>query len=82
MPEMISDATDHLTRIAINYSTEGDMLVRRQCLYNELGKLTSLSVVERTRALRHLNHDDGDAMTDFMLPTEEENLAFIRAIFE
>ncbi|CAN0914935.1 hypothetical protein LINGRAHAP2_LOCUS28835 [Linum grandiflorum] len=56
--------------------------VKRQHLYAELAKFTRLSVSERTRAMRHLNRDDGDAATFFQFPTEEEKLEFVWTILE
>ncbi|CAN1182471.1 hypothetical protein LINPERPRIM_LOCUS40861 [Linum perenne] len=65
MAESIASTTENIARIATNYCIECDLAVKRQVLYYELNKLTSLSVIECTRALRHLNHDDDDAATYF-----------------
>ncbi|CAN1246826.1 hypothetical protein LINGRAPRIM_LOCUS3266 [Linum grandiflorum] len=61
---------------------QGDLAVKRQHLYAELAKFTTLNVSERTRAMRHLNRDDGDAATFFQFPTEEEKLEFVWTILE
>ncbi|CAN1150422.1 hypothetical protein LINPERHAP2_LOCUS17556 [Linum perenne] len=79
MAESIASATENIARIATNYCIEGDLAVKRQSLYYELNKLTSLTVMERTKALRHLNRDDGDAATYFQFPTDEERLDFVRS---
>ncbi|CAN1128400.1 hypothetical protein LINPERHAP2_LOCUS4603 [Linum perenne] len=75
-------ATESLGKIAVNYCIEGDLAVKRQYLYHELAKFSELTVSQRTRALRHLNRDDGDANTFFQFPTEEEKLEFVWSILE
>ncbi|CAN1148373.1 hypothetical protein LINPERPRIM_LOCUS38052 [Linum perenne] len=77
MAESIASSTENIARIATNNCIEGDLAVKRQALYYELNKLTSLSVMERTKALRHLNRDDGDVATYFQFPTDEEKLDFV-----
>ncbi|CAN1315988.1 hypothetical protein LINPERPRIM_LOCUS29902 [Linum perenne] len=57
---------------------QGDLAVRRQYLYQELATFADLTFGQRTRIMRHLNRDDGDATTYFQLPTSEEKLAFVR----
>ncbi|CAN1246824.1 hypothetical protein LINGRAPRIM_LOCUS3266 [Linum grandiflorum] len=74
--------TKNIAKIATNYCIEGDLAVKRQHLYAELAKFTTLNVSERTRAMRHLNRDDGDAATFFQFPTEEEKLEFVWTILE
>ncbi|CAN1132703.1 hypothetical protein LINPERHAP2_LOCUS7190 [Linum perenne] len=61
---------------------QGNVAVRRQTLYAELAKFPELTGNQRTRVLRHLNHDDGNATTFFQLPTDEEKLEFIWWILE
>ncbi|CAN1253623.1 hypothetical protein LINPERPRIM_LOCUS8363 [Linum perenne] len=80
--DTIEFATNNIAKIATNYCIEGDLAVKRQFLYHELATLTELSLAERTRALRHLNRDDGDATTYFQLPTVEEKLAFVKVLLE
>ncbi|CAN1317845.1 hypothetical protein LINPERPRIM_LOCUS30585, partial [Linum perenne] len=72
----MASASDNLARIANNYCIEGDLAVRRQYLYQELSTFPDLTFGQRTRIMRHLNRDDGDATTYFQLPTSEEKLAF------
>ncbi|CAN1335198.1 hypothetical protein LINPERPRIM_LOCUS36667 [Linum perenne] len=73
----MASASDNLARIANNYCIEGDLAVRRQYLYQELSTFPDLTFGQRTRIMRHLNRDDGDATTYFQLPTSEEKLAFV-----
>ena len=74
--------SEHIAKIATNYCIEGELAVKRQFLYQELVKFSELSVCDRTRALRHLHRDDGDASSFFQLPTDEEKLALLYAILE
>ncbi|CAN1187730.1 hypothetical protein LINPERPRIM_LOCUS32012 [Linum perenne] len=61
---------------------QGELAVKRQGLYQELAEFYELSVVDRTRALRHLNRDDGDATTYFQLLTMEEKRTFVSILLE
>ncbi|CAN1156378.1 hypothetical protein LINPERHAP2_LOCUS20915 [Linum perenne] len=78
----MSAASENFGRIATSYCIEGNLAVRRQTLYAELAKFPELTGNQRTRVLRHLNRDDGDATTFFQLPTDEEKLEFIWWILE
>ncbi|CAN1141848.1 hypothetical protein LINPERPRIM_LOCUS25705 [Linum perenne] len=69
--------SENIGKIADSYCIEGDVAVKRQSLYVELAKFEELTGSQRTRILRHLNRDDGDATTFFQLPTDEEKLEFI-----
>ncbi|CAN1126031.1 hypothetical protein LINPERHAP2_LOCUS3197 [Linum perenne] len=75
-------ANENIARIATNYCIEGDLAVKRQNLYQELCNFPDLTPFMRTRILRHLNRDDGDATTYFQLPTSEEKLAFVWTLLE
>ncbi|CAN1284674.1 hypothetical protein LINPERPRIM_LOCUS18702 [Linum perenne] len=80
--DTIEVATENIAKIATNYCIEGELAVKRQGLYQELATFYELSVVDRTRALRHLNRDDGDATTYFQLPTMEEKRTFVSILLE
>ncbi|CAN1127805.1 hypothetical protein LINPERPRIM_LOCUS29840 [Linum perenne] len=80
--DMIEVTTENIAKIATNYCIEGELAVKRQGLYQELATFYELSVVDRTRALRHLNRDDGDATTYFQLPTMEEKRTFVSILLE
>ncbi|CAN1164456.1 hypothetical protein LINPERPRIM_LOCUS33139 [Linum perenne] len=73
----MASASDNLAKIANNYCIEGDLAIRRQFLYQELATFADLTFGQRTRTMRHLSRDDGDATTYFQLPTREEKLAFV-----
>ncbi|CAN1273036.1 hypothetical protein LINPERPRIM_LOCUS14830 [Linum perenne] len=78
----ISMATENIAKIATNYCIEGDLVVKRQFLYQELAKFGELTRSQRTMVLRHLNRDDGDCKTFFQFPTDEEKLEFVWTILE
>ena len=78
----ITITTENISRIATNYCFETELAMKRQVLYEELAKFTTLSLSQKTKALRHLNRDDGDAITYFQLPTDEERLEFVWTILE
>ncbi|CAN1187736.1 hypothetical protein LINPERPRIM_LOCUS32012 [Linum perenne] len=80
--DTIEVATENIAKIATNYCIEGELAVKRQGLYQELAEFYELSVVDRTRALRHLNRDDGDATTYFQLLTMEEKRTFVSILLE
>ncbi|CAN1140922.1 hypothetical protein LINPERPRIM_LOCUS25143 [Linum perenne] len=61
---------------------QGKLVLKRQCLYEELSNFPELSSYQRTKAMRHLYRDDGDASTYFHLRTPEEKLAFVWTILE
>ncbi|CAN1292092.1 hypothetical protein LINPERPRIM_LOCUS21415 [Linum perenne] len=61
---------------------QGDLALKRRSLYQELAKFPELTSNQRSRALRHLNRDDGDASTFFQFPTDEEKLEFVWEILE
>ncbi|CAN1232956.1 hypothetical protein LINPERPRIM_LOCUS3747 [Linum perenne] len=57
--------TESIGKIADSYCIEGDLALKRRSLYQELAKFPELTSKQRSRALRHLNRDDGDASTFF-----------------
>ncbi|CAN1136907.1 hypothetical protein LINPERHAP2_LOCUS9745, partial [Linum perenne] len=74
--------TESIGKIADSYCIEGDLALKRRSLYQELAKFPELTSNQRSRALRHLNRDDGDASTFFQFPTDEEKLEFVWEILE
>ncbi|CAN1273441.1 Sulfite oxidase [Linum perenne] len=74
--------TESIGKIADSYCIEGDLALKRRSLYQELAKFPELTSNQRSRALRHLNRDDGDASTFFQFPTDEEKLQFVWEILE
>ncbi|CAN1177682.1 hypothetical protein LINPERHAP2_LOCUS33235 [Linum perenne] len=73
----MESVSENIARFVTNYCIEGDLAVKRQYLYQELASFPGLTPYQRTRIMRHLNRDDGDASTYFQLPSQEEKLAFI-----
>ncbi|CAN1243528.1 hypothetical protein LINPERPRIM_LOCUS5718 [Linum perenne] len=82
MAAHLAAATENLGKIASSYCIDVDISVKRQFLYQELARFGELTSNQRTRALRHLNRDDGDANTFFQFPTDEEKLEFVWSILE
>ncbi|CAN1142271.1 hypothetical protein LINPERHAP2_LOCUS12993 [Linum perenne] len=78
----MSAASENFGKTAVSYCIEGNVAVRRQYLYAELANFPELTGNQRTRVMRHLNRDDGDATTFFQLPTDKEKLEFIWWILE
>ncbi|CAN1140924.1 hypothetical protein LINPERPRIM_LOCUS25143 [Linum perenne] len=74
--------SEHISKIATSYCIETELVLKRQCLYEELSNFPELSSYQRTKAMRHLYRDDGDASTYFHLRTPEEKLAFVWTILE
>ncbi|CAN1153155.1 hypothetical protein LINPERPRIM_LOCUS14506 [Linum perenne] len=74
--------SEHISKIATSYCIETELALKRQCLYEELSNFPELSSYQRTKAMRHLYRDDGDASTYFHLRTPEEKLAFVWTILE
>ncbi|CAN1318674.1 hypothetical protein LINPERPRIM_LOCUS30902 [Linum perenne] len=82
MAAHLAAATENLGKIASSYCIDVDISVKRQFLYQELARFGELTSNQRSRALRHLNRDDGDANTFFQFPTDEEKLEFVWSILE
>ncbi|CAN1177786.1 hypothetical protein LINPERHAP2_LOCUS33307 [Linum perenne] len=74
--------SEHISKIATSYCIKTELALKRQCLYEELSSFPELSSYQRTKAMRHLYRDDGDASTYFHLRTPEEKLAFVWTILE
>ncbi|CAN1156967.1 hypothetical protein LINPERHAP2_LOCUS21259 [Linum perenne] len=74
--------TESIGKIDDTYCIEGDLALKRRFLYQELAKFPELTSNQRSRALRHLNRDEGDASTFFQFPTDEEKLEFVWEILE
>ncbi|CAN1248603.1 hypothetical protein LINPERPRIM_LOCUS6804 [Linum perenne] len=71
MAAHLAAATENLGKIASSYCIDVDISVKMQFLYQELARFGELTSNQRTRALRHLNCDDGDANTFFQFPTDK-----------
>ncbi|CAN0921923.1 hypothetical protein LINGRAHAP2_LOCUS32842 [Linum grandiflorum] len=75
-------ANDTLSKLATSYCIETELAGKRQFLYEKLAKFPELTVSQRTRAMRHLSRDDGNAHAFFQFPTAEEKLEFLWMILE
>ncbi|CAN1181283.1 hypothetical protein LINPERPRIM_LOCUS6166 [Linum perenne] len=82
MAAHLTAATDNLGKIASSYCIDVDLSVKSQFLYQELARFGELNSNQCTRALRHLNRDDGDVNTFFQFPTYEDKLEFVWSILK
>ncbi|CAN0921922.1 hypothetical protein LINGRAHAP2_LOCUS32842 [Linum grandiflorum] len=77
----IPEDLDH-TAVMQDIINQTELAGKRQFLYEKLAKFPELTVSQRTRAMRHLSRDDGNAHAFFQFPTAEEKLEFLWMILE
>ncbi|CAN1159955.1 hypothetical protein LINPERPRIM_LOCUS21981 [Linum perenne] len=55
----------NISKIETSYCLEGELVVKRQYLYEELSNFPELSAYQQTKAMCHLYRDDGYTSTYF-----------------